>query len=333
MKSLSSFLLVLVMTCVFTACQKELSFDLNQPSSGTLKSDDLGDCLPSAVKGLYVVDAVLTADNFIEVTINVGTPGIYTVLSDTLNGYSFFGTGTAANIGLQTIKLPATGTPLAAGTDIFTIGYNNSFCKIPVTVVNSVNYFPLTQNSWWSYDVNIPAFPGDSLLVQSNNNILINGNNYRIFQNGPDETVSDSSYYIKTGNEYYQRLDASDFTFGVGFDQPLDTVIMFFNEALNAGTSWASEFEGTIGNQPSTIRYTYTLQEVNGSLDVNGVQFENVHKVTLVTETNINNGGYVEDANFEFFYAAGVGLIRAKGWPAADPNDVLQQDIKNYEVL
>ncbi|MBK7884419.1 MAG: hypothetical protein IPJ81_12000 [Chitinophagaceae bacterium] len=333
MKSLKYFLLILGIAGIFISCQKELAFDLSGPSTGTLKSDDLGNCLPASVKGIYTVDSVLGSNNFIEITLNTGTPGTYNIKSDTINGYSFSGSGKINTIGLSTIKLQSSGIPLAAGTDIFTITYNNNTCKIPVNAVVYQSYFPLTQNSWWSYDVNIPAFPGDSLRVESNDNISINGKEYRIFQNGPNETVEDSAYYFKAGPEYYHRFDASDYTLSVSFDESVDTVMMFLSEALNPGTSWASEFDGKINTQPSKIRYTYTLVEANGNLDVNGVIFNNVHKVKLKTEAKIGNGQYVEDSNFEFFYAAGIGLIRAKGWLVANPNFVLQQDIRHYKVF
>ena len=46
----------LVITCtsviMITACQKELSFDVDGNARGTLKSDASGDCLPSTVNGI-----------------------------------------------------------------------------------------------------------------------------------------------------------------------------------------------------------------------------------------------------------------------------------------
>jgi hypothetical protein len=326
-------LLILFTACAFLSCQKDIYFDVTKPSSGTLKSNEFGDCIPFSVGGIYVVDVALNNNNFIGATINTSIPGTYNITSDTINGYSFSGTGTVIIFGLNPIRLQGSGVPLATGTNIFTIHYNNAFCKIPVNVVNTASYFPLTQNSWWSYDVNFPGFPGDSLLVKNVDNISINGNSYQVFQNGPNDIVADSSFYKKIGTEYYQRIDASDFTLGVDFDNPVDTVVMFLNEALKAGTAWAYEFNGTIGNQPAKIKYDYTLQLTNVNLEVNDVLFTNVHKVKLVTEVKLGNGPYIEDSNFEFFYAAGIGLIQVRSWLAKNPNTVFQQDIQHYQVF
>ena len=135
MKLVTVFLLISFMACAFVACQKEVTFNLNDPSSGTLKSSDLGDCLPSAVKGTYIANAILTNNNFIEATLNVVIPGTYNIKSDTINGFSFSGAGTLNTSGLHTIKLQGSGIPVGAGIDLFSISYNNASCKIPVNVV------------------------------------------------------------------------------------------------------------------------------------------------------------------------------------------------------
>jgi len=121
----------------FFSCQKELGFDTNGVSSGTLKSATTGDCLPQTLYGLYRKDSVLTTDNYIDVQANVTIPGTFDIRSDTVNGYSFSKTGNVGN-GLMTIRLYASGKPVAAGTNTFTIKYGTSQCKFNVTVTATV---------------------------------------------------------------------------------------------------------------------------------------------------------------------------------------------------
>ena len=132
---ISKLILIAVVTLtVFTACQKELSFDNGGVSFGTLKSAATGDCLPSTLYGIYKKDSVLTTDNYIDVQVSVLIPGTFEIRSDTINGYSFRKVGNVG-AGLNTIRLYASGKPLATGTNTFTIKYDSSVCKFNVTVV------------------------------------------------------------------------------------------------------------------------------------------------------------------------------------------------------
>lgn len=132
------FLLIMVTAVVLvTACQKELSFDVDGMARGTLKSDVSGDCLPSTVNGIYKVDSVLNNTNFIDVQVDITNPGTYTVASDTINGYSFRGTGTFGLTGLNTVRLYASGKPVIAGSNSFTISFDNSTCMVDVIVIGA----------------------------------------------------------------------------------------------------------------------------------------------------------------------------------------------------
>jgi len=116
----------------FLSCQRELNFD--GISTGVIKKDNIGNCLPIAVNGIYKVDSVLSNKNFIEVQVDVTFPGTYDIISDTVNGYSFHQTGNV-NRGTTTIRLYANGKPVTAGIDNFRLKYGNSSCKLRVTVL------------------------------------------------------------------------------------------------------------------------------------------------------------------------------------------------------
>jgi hypothetical protein len=80
--------LVLSLSVLFFACQKEVSFELEgTPAQGSLQEDGGGLCLPKTVNGAYVAGtALVTATNTITVDVNVATAGTYDIYTDTING-------------------------------------------------------------------------------------------------------------------------------------------------------------------------------------------------------------------------------------------------------
>jgi hypothetical protein len=132
------YLVFTVSAIIFiSACQKELSFDVDGPAQGTLKSDTTGDCLPGTINGIYKADSVLNNTNFVDIQVNITATGTYDIMSDTVNGYSFRGTGTLGILGLNTVRLYATGKPLVSGSDIFTIRFNGATCLINIIVIGA----------------------------------------------------------------------------------------------------------------------------------------------------------------------------------------------------
>jgi hypothetical protein len=114
-----------------TACVK--NEDPAGQSEGTLLTGISGNCLPITVNGIYKVDSVLTSDYYIDVQVNVTLGGSFTIKSDTVNGFSFHKTGTISSV-LSTVRLYASGKPIAAGTYTFTISYGLSSCSFSIPV-------------------------------------------------------------------------------------------------------------------------------------------------------------------------------------------------------
>lgn len=102
-------------------------------SEGTLLTGISGNCLPITVNGIYKVDSVLTSDHYIDVQVNVTLGGSFTIKSDTVNGFSFHKTGTISSV-LSTVRLYASGKPIATGTHTFTISYGLSSCTFSIPV-------------------------------------------------------------------------------------------------------------------------------------------------------------------------------------------------------
>jgi hypothetical protein len=117
------------------SCQKEISPTTDIISKGTLKSTVTRDCNPSVVNGIYKVDSALNNTNYIDIQINVTTPGSYSIQSNKVNGYSFSGTGVINTGGLNTVRLQGSGKPIAAGVNSFSIAYDSSVCTVVVTTI------------------------------------------------------------------------------------------------------------------------------------------------------------------------------------------------------
>lgn len=123
------------------SCQKELSYEKPDgsgggASTGSLQKDADGDCLPKNVAGIYEVGtALVAADNFIEVQVNVATAGTYQLSTNTVGGISFAATGSFSATGLNTVRLTGTGTPTEAGQKTFTVSYGGSSCDVVVDIL------------------------------------------------------------------------------------------------------------------------------------------------------------------------------------------------------
>ena len=117
---------------LYSSCQKEIVWQ----SIGELKKETNGNCAPIASHGTYAINAGLTGDNFITVSVNITLPGTYHIYTDTVNGYSFSTTGNFKSNGITQVALAGSGKPASPGTDDFTVFYNESFCTAAVVVTS-----------------------------------------------------------------------------------------------------------------------------------------------------------------------------------------------------
>lgn len=136
MRIFSSLAILLFVSWSFVSCQKELNFDPTDGISiGTLKADTLFDCLPATISGVYQVDSTLGTGNYIDLQVDVNVTGTYDIKSDTTNGFSFSGTGTFGNTGINTVRVYGTGKPIVDGIHTFIVRYGASSCILDVEVV------------------------------------------------------------------------------------------------------------------------------------------------------------------------------------------------------
>ena len=97
-----------------------------------------GACNLISVSGTYVAGTALTStSNTVTVEANVTTAGIYTITTNTVNGMTFSATGVFGSTGLQPVILAGSGTPIAAGTNTFTVGTGGCTFDVIVTAPTS----------------------------------------------------------------------------------------------------------------------------------------------------------------------------------------------------
>lgn len=294
-----------------------------------------GTCSGATVNGTYTTGTTLTSANTVTLIATVTTAGAYTINTTSVNGIQFSGTGSFSGTGAQTVILTGTGTPIAAGSNNYPATGNASTCTFSVSsVAATVNtdYFPLTQNSWWSYDSDYTT--PDSLVKRSGSQQTVGGNTYRIFSLISNVTQFDSTLYRKSGNDYYNRISVDSFT-SIYFDVQQYGEILFLKENATAGTTWTSTaFSGTAAGTPLLIRYNFTLTSVNGTLTINGVTYNNVTKVDWKSQESADGGTtYTDDLGMESWYAKGIGLIKFHLYSIATPTNQYADNLRFYHVF
>lgn len=75
--------------------------------------------------GDYMIGIAMTSGNKMKLTVNVTNPGFWSMWTNTVNGYSFAGTGTFLTTGSQEIELIGSGTPINSGNDSFILSSNS----------------------------------------------------------------------------------------------------------------------------------------------------------------------------------------------------------------
>lgn len=165
--SISFRLAALLSVLVLTSCQKELGYT---DSVGSLV-DSLGNCRSATLAGTFRADSALGGGNYAEIQVNVVTPGTYFIVSDTINGFYFKGSGAFNATGLNTVRLLGYGRPLLQGSNIFTFSYCGTTCSMLVNVLPSAiptAQFVLGANSGTCTGVIVGSYVQGTALNTSN---------------------------------------------------------------------------------------------------------------------------------------------------------------------
>lgn len=100
-------------------------------------------CSKITVEGKYYAGKELESENKMKLEVNVNATGYWNIATNTVNGYSFTGSGTFTTTGIQTVELLGTGKPTTSGTDLFNISANANTatnCSVIPVVVEPIRF-------------------------------------------------------------------------------------------------------------------------------------------------------------------------------------------------
>jgi len=136
MKIISSAAFSVILATILFSCQKQVDFEVNLVSAGSLAKDAAGNCSPITINGIYKVGTVLAATtHYADVSVHVTATGSYQISTDTINGIHFGDTAQFTGTGLKVVRLKGKGNPISSGHFMYTAHYNGtSSCAFAVTV-------------------------------------------------------------------------------------------------------------------------------------------------------------------------------------------------------
>lgn len=275
-------------------------------------------CIIDTLIGGYIKGVAADTSSQVIIAVNVTTPGTYSVSTNTVNGYSFSTAGTFSSAGLQTISLVASGTPLNAGTDVFTVNAGSSTCSFSITVLTAIvatnnDLFPLSMSSFWNYDD--LYYKGSTVK-----NIIIDtatreGNLYKVME----EQISPGGpllhFYRRNGTEYVEYMAIDDYTSSFRYGKRIYDDILFLKENLSKGDTWETkEFTDTADfGQVIVLQYRFACSAADVSAVVGTNAFSHVYKIEMVPWLRTPSGPYGQaNEKYTWYYAKGVGLIYYK---------------------
>ena len=139
MKKISTFfltsLLLIVCALFFITCKKEYSYEGGAQAATavyTLNAAN-GICTGSLVSGNYNAGNPLDTSNTVQIQVDVITIGTYTIKTNAVDGFSFSVSGNFTKIGIQTVTLSGSSTPVSAGNFNFKAS-GGSVCSFTVEV-------------------------------------------------------------------------------------------------------------------------------------------------------------------------------------------------------
>ncbi len=292
-------------------------------------------CANDTVYGSYINNVTLDTNDKVKMNLNVTAVGNYNISTNTVNGYSFSASGTFLSTGLQAVLLTASGTPLQKETDVFTVVADNSSCNFSVNVlvitnVSGNDYFPLTANSYWTYDDLVQT--GDTLKKTIVDSTFINSYWYKITREDVAFGGPYNFYYRKAGADYFEYASPNEYTTFFQYKKPVEADIPLLEENLQTGSTWQSpEYIDTTINDTITLRYQFSCVDNDATVTLNNETFAHVYKIQMLPEIKTNNGVYsYTTEEYFFYYAKGIGLIYLKKTLGGFTQQELQ--IRNWHI-
>ena len=275
-------------------------------------------CIVDTVIGGYIKGVAADTSSHVIIAVNVTTPGTYSVSTNTVNGYSFSSSGTFSSAGVQTISLVASGTPVNAGTDVFTVNAGSSTCTFSITVLTAIvatnnDLFPLTMSSFWNYDD--LYYKGSTVKTIIIDTATREGNLYQVME----EQISPGGpllhFYRRGSIEYYEYMQIEGYTNSFLYDRRIYDDILFLKENLSKGDTWETkEFTDTADfGQVIVLQYRFACTASDVSAVVGTNAFSHVYKIEMQPWLKTLSGPYGQaNEKYTWYYAKGIGLIYYK---------------------
>jgi hypothetical protein len=322
------------LSVLFSACKKEYSYEGGPKLSGY--------CTRIVPRGNYQVGKELTDSHFLVVEVHIATKGFYSVTSDTVNGFSFSGSGSVADTGLTELQLAAHGRPVALETNVFTVQFDSSFCQVQVTVLDTLTnvvqttnteLFPLAENNMWSYDD--LSYPPDSIVNTITGTSVLNSSSHYVVSNFISFfPATNESYYRRSGVDYFGYEAVSTFTSALDYAPTIYDDINFLKEDCQKDQTWFTPIyvgRTSLGLQVAQLRYEFRCIDADVIAIINGKTFLHVYKIEMRPQAA--DMGAALRATGEIhtsYYARGIGLIYRELYNGIATHPELQ--IKSWRI-
>jgi hypothetical protein len=283
----------------------------------------------ASISGSYVAGTSMNSSNYVLLTVDVTRTGGYTIWISTLNGVNFSSNGTFTALGLQTIILQASGTPLATGTFTWQNystdgGVNNHPLACPFSITFS--------GSTTTPAVFILGGPGACLNATVNGNysvgLMLNSTNTLTI---PVNVTSAGSYYVNTGTTstngiyfqdsgYFANTGTQVITL-TGVGTPINAGTTTLTLSSSSGSSWCTVAINVTNTTPQAV---LTLTGTTNSPDsctaisvsgnyVAGVLLTNNDVITLRVEVTSPGSYDVITSAANGVYFGGSGIVTTVG--------------------
>jgi len=185
-------------------CNFSLAFNDGAPPAVFTYAGAPATCTAPVISGTYASGVALSAANYVDLAVNVTTPGAYTVSTNSTSGITFSGSGSFTTTGAQVIRLIGNGGVSTQGTFAYT---PSGGCSFSITIAPPPPPASFTFNGAPG-SCTAPAINGSyaaSVALTSSNTIIL----------GVNVTVA-GLYSVTTNSDNGVTFSASGIFSGTG---------------------------------------------------------------------------------------------------------------------